>query len=341
MLFVGCNDGKTHSNSEPQEEVHNHKIEAIPRITFKELKTEFDSVIFPVVYDGSLFMSVSTFDDEEKDNRLLVEYDLKSNQYKTIFESEYSEAFVQGIQVNENWVVWQDLEAWGCKDNIWILNRKTNKKKKINSISTNAPSYTVPCLIDDYIAWIEEEKIVDDKIKGSVRLYNCNSGKYEKIANLEELGAYNIILTNQGSKLLWTDTIDGKSYYFVYDIYNKKMIKKKVDLKYAMHPKFVGENIFSVELDSEIEKRFISCLKDNKKMEIDMPLKFYNEYRNNLIAYISGDIVVCSINEDLTLNIDQRFPVDLLDNYYIFNNSSFVIVKNNSDNNEITLLIAE
>ena len=329
FLFIlsGCTPEKKQPVPQKEPQTEDVNIECIYEIQTPYIDIWSPKVIEPMIYMGASDRSKNS---DIIDTRLLVEYNIETKKTEVLYESEYDSANIQGIEVNDNWLVWQDMEISGTQDNIYVMNRKTRETKKVNSIKTSAPSFTIPVLVDNSVYWIEEEELIDNTIKGSIKRYDCNNGKVDVISQLNNIGLHNINLEKNANKLLWSDEKDNKSYYYLYDTTNGKKDIIPAASNAVMHPILVGDYIISMEAKnhSEIHDLYIYNIetKESKK---------YNQYINGYYRF--NDMIVCndglitslfSIDEDLSITPRKVFS-NHANNYEVTNGKYIIFYKEN------------
>lgn len=194
-------------------------------INHKTVKVPFRKILSPVIYNDDLIMAVATEDRTETDCYYLILYDIETGKYETIFESEHEYANIQHIQCNDNWLVWNDVELYASSSVTYFMNLATKKITKANEFNPEAPSTTIPKLMGDYIYWIEEEGIKNEKIFGSVYSFNCKTQKRERIAKLDDVYLYNLSLDANDGKVVWNEQKDNAWAIYVYDIAAKQTAK--------------------------------------------------------------------------------------------------------------------
>lgn len=312
---------------------------------FINISTKYRRVISPILFDNSIFMAVSMNNRFSNDTNILMEYNLNTKKYIKIFESEFEYANIQGIQVNKNWLVWEDMSVDGTEDNIWVMNRKNKSKKKINISKTESPSFTVPILIYDYILWINEEEIINNKLKGYIKQYDCLNDETKVICSINEIGMHNFRLENYGENILWSDKVKDDSYYFVYNVHTRKRVKIKINMDYSLHPILINKYIISNEFADEDNtdenntlQPYIYNIDTKKSHKLDVKLNGYYSYNDNLITNNGKDVFIYSIEDNLNIIKRKVIVNENYEDYYVAENQSLIFLKRNS-NNYIDLLI--
>lgn len=326
LMLCACHK----SNQEPQQKEVIQKED----FQFQTVQTPYIYVRSPVVFEDTVYMAIADDKDEELGLNHLVELNLKTNETINLFDTEHEYGNIQGLAVNKDWLLFHDMDLWGVKDNIWFMNRKTKEMKKINQIATEAPSFTVPILIDDYIIWNEEEKFVDGKIKGSIYVYNCHTNEKKRIAEMEEMGVHNYLIRHNGYKLLWSDTKDNQSYYHIYDMETESLKLIPTTRQYAMHPILLDNYIVSDEFDKEkLPRLMVYNIHTGQHKAYSGVMNGYYPYHNLVIGSNGEEANAYSVREDLTLKEEHAFKLyessSLTDDYCIVDESVIFIKKNN------------
>ncbi|MFQ7799550.1 MAG: hypothetical protein ACLRHW_08245 [Coprobacillus cateniformis] len=112
FLFIlsGCTPEKKNPESQKEPQAENVNIECIYEIQTPYIDIWSPKVIEPMIYMGASDRSKNS---DIIDTRLLVEYNIETKKTEILYESEYDSANIQGIEVNDNWLVWQDMEISG------------------------------------------------------------------------------------------------------------------------------------------------------------------------------------------------------------------------------------
>ncbi|MFQ7799549.1 MAG: hypothetical protein ACLRHW_08240 [Coprobacillus cateniformis] len=185
-------------------------------------------------------------------------------------------------------------------------------------------------MIDDSVYWIEEEELIDNTIKGSIKRYDCINGKVDVISQLNSIGVHNIHLERNANKLLWSDEKDNKSYYYIYDTTNGKKDIIQASSNAVMHPILVGDYIISMEAKnhSEIHDLYIYNIKTKESRKNNQYINGYYRF-NNMIVCNDGLITsLFSIDEDLSITPRKVFS-NQADNYEVTNGEYIIFYKEN------------
>lgn len=222
----------------------------------EKLTLDYRTIISPVIYGRTLYMSVSEerIPREDIDTRHIVSYNIDTRKTEYLYESAYDSAYIQQISCDGKWLVWADQEISGAACDICVMNLESRKIEKIDNLTPEAPAFMIPKLQNERVYWIKEEDYSEsnNKISGSVYEYDCISKAKKKIATLSYIDFYNISLSVGGGKVIWSETADDKGTLFLYDIKSQRIEKYITDFKYACAPLytdgyaiFQGQNTFN------------------------------------------------------------------------------------------------
>lgn len=221
----------------------------------EKLTLDYRTIISPVIYGRTLYMSVSEerIPREDIDTRHIVSYNIDTGKTEYLYESAYDSAYIQQISCDGKWLVWADQEISGAACDICVMNLESRKIEKIDNLTPEAPAFMIPKLQNERVYWIKEEHYSesDNKISGSVYEYDCVTKKKRKIASLNYIDFYNISLSVGNGKVIWSETVNDKGTLFLYDIKSQKTEKYVTGFKYACAPLytdgyaiFQGQNTF-------------------------------------------------------------------------------------------------
>jgi len=177
----------------------------------------------------------------------VVDYNIKTKEVKTLFESHYGEAAVQGITANSKWIIWEDADANTDGGTFYILDRNTGRIEELDDClgTTGDVSIFDPVLSGDFVAWFNE---IRGK-KTTVQLTNLKAQKTQVAATLAQAGSYHGALTLKDETLLWTDHVDGKGFYHIYQIDTQKTKTIEAPFAYPWSAKLSDGLLFSINFD--------------------------------------------------------------------------------------------
>lgn len=280
IMLAGCNNS-AHSNtssnvaavsqvtttaSENQSTiVGEQKISDYKGDGVASLKLPYYNVTSPVKQGDKLYFTASKDSVEKWKLQCLIEYDFNAKKYTDLYTSKCVEPTMQNVSCNENWVVWTD-ENNGTVEDICYMNIKSGKIETISKLDEK--SIVIPSLYENYISWVQGNDII---------LLNLETKKKTVIGKIDESGSHNEFLSFTDNKIIWTDTVDNKGCYFVYDVDTKKTESYKTDSKYLGYPQYANGLIFSEIFENLSEERgFLGMYdiinnKQLKEMEYIMP----------------------------------------------------------------------
>ncbi|WP_223553003.1 MULTISPECIES: hypothetical protein [Lysinibacillus] len=149
------------------------------------------------------------------DNKI-VQYNRKTQKYKTIFNSKFDMPSVQGVELNDNWLLWVDADESGWQLNPYFMNLKTQEIHPLTKENEENVFNDFPVLIGDYAAWIKMDRKSE---KAEVMLKNLKTGETTSIFNLNSFTS----LSAKDGKLLFTDKKDHFGYIYLYDVKSKEI----------------------------------------------------------------------------------------------------------------------
>lgn len=174
----GCTPQKDNSQTGVSEKIETVKVKCI-----KEIQTTYRDVLSPVYIQNKINMAASNRDKDSDiiDNRLLVAYDIETNESQVLFESHYESADIQSIDGNSNWLIFKDIDSIGVQEDFYFMDMKTKSIKELDLNQQESPSFSIPVLFENNIFWINEESVNND-INITVKKYDCISDKVDIIS---------------------------------------------------------------------------------------------------------------------------------------------------------------
>lgn len=98
---------------------------------------------------------------------------------------------------------------------------------------------------DDWLVWIEAN---DQKIM-ELKLANLKTEETKTIAQIKKYSFYNAFPYIGEGKVLWTDSINGKGYYFIYELKSGKKRQYQAQRAYPSYAIYSNHKIFSLDFD--------------------------------------------------------------------------------------------
>ena len=292
----------------------------------------FPNYNHPVVSDDYIFLNSSSSSKPESVNKL-VKYNIKTKEYEILYESQYSNASMQQTNVNNDWLVWVDSSIDGIDSKILVMNLKTEEVHELAESNPDLLATFVPVLYEDYVAWIQlfnEEKI-------EVLLYNLKTNTLETIKPLKSFGFFNIFISMNDNKLVWTDSYEENGSYNVYDLNTKEIKEYKASFPYPSYPVFDNGNIYSLNFNSlerwNNQNFGYYNLKEEKYHEINTESLYINYFdvSDNTLALIDDEqeLKLFSLDGEETEEKTHSFEEnpDFLD----FDNEGNLILMYNND----------
>lgn len=270
----------------------------------------------------------------------IVKYNIKTKKYNTIFQSEFQTAALQNIMVNDKWVIWLDATMDLSKIRIYCMDKNTNIKKLVYKVESRKGNMDTPYLYKDYISWVG----FDEKDEAYVFLYNINKNQLLKLYKLEHVSFYNTFIHMNEDKLLWTDNIDNKGYYFILDLKNKKINKYKSNYLFPGYAQISNDLIFSINFNNYRDwcNQEFGCFDINANKYIPIKIKEYiNRFRvkDNILVILNkhNHLEIYDINKSLNKTIMEiNKPVDEI--YFTSDNKLIYTTINENNEKEIYLL---
>lgn len=249
----------------------------------------------PVINNGNIYLCINNNINKNSIDKL-ISYNIKTKKQEVLYHSRYEEAAVQWTKVNDNWLVFVDSSSDGLNANIMAMNLKTREKREL--AKTNPERYTVfaPELYNDYVAWVE---VIQDK-KIEVKLHDLKSNKTVSIANINNYGLFNAFASINDDKLVWSDVINNKGYYYMYDINSKETKNFPAPKQYPGYPIYSNNEIYSLNFDDynqwSIQSFGYFDIKTQKYNQIDTK----SSYLNGFDVY-NDKIMIIDNNQKLRL----------------------------------------
>lgn len=175
----------------------------------------------------------------------LIHYDLKSKTSKVISESEYQEGILQHIKSNDKWLIWLDSTPDAAENKIYALNKETGEKTVVSESDPRYVTADAPVLYEDYVAWVFLET-VDEKPVPMVKVLDLENKKVKVVSELNDYGLYNNFVHMDHDWLVWTDHVDGKGFYHLYNLKTNEKKKIEAPFKYPGYAMISGDKIFAL-----------------------------------------------------------------------------------------------
>ncbi|WP_033826439.1 hypothetical protein [Bacillus andreraoultii] len=203
----------------------------------------------PVIHEGEMFVNVSnhTFNTYNVDS--LIKYNMKTGKEELLYKSEYEESSMQKTEVNDDWLVWVDSSADGYNEKILSMNLLNGKIKTLAETNPKYLTILSPELYNHYVAWVELSH--SNQIK--VKLHNLTTNETIDVADINDYSLYNASVYLDNEYLLWTDTMNGKGYYYLYNVHSKKIENYQAPRAYPAYATYSDGKIFSINFDDQTD----------------------------------------------------------------------------------------
>lgn len=187
----------------------------------------------------------ATVNDKSTGTNKLIRMNIKTKKITSIFKSKFSDPMIQGSMVNKDWLIWVDAVADGERNKTYVMNKKTKKITKISAAVPGQYTADAPFLYKDYVAFV----YVKEKRESVVRIYDLKHNTYKDVAKINNLQLYNNFVHMAEGKLVWTDSISDKGYYYVYDLKTGQINSYESPFKYPGYAKLTNNKIFAIHFD--------------------------------------------------------------------------------------------
>lgn len=255
-----------------------------------------------------IYMSV----DQESpsfDNKI-VQYNRKTQKYTTIFNSKFKMPSVQGVELNDTWLLWVDTDENGGYLNPYFMDLKTQEIQPLTKENEKNVTNDFPILIGDYAAWIQKDRKDE---KAQVMLKNLKTDETISIYDLNSYTNRNMNLSAKNGKILFTDKKGYFGYLYLYDIKSKEIKEFKSSYE------FIG----SARLLSDQQWVYLTFDDPTKSSTGDGKLIFYDASTNHTQEVVSEVLIVNTLYTDFNNQV-----------FFSYNNDEYCRklfhVKNNS-----------
>lgn len=194
------------------------------------------------IVDDDLFIPVNKTTDIYMDS--IIKYNFKSHETEVVFESPIPNPFINWLQVNHDWMIFEHSTDFGANSEIYTINMKSGEKKIIYEGDENEPEIFAPQLYDKYVAYVRSNTDEDKE----VILYNLDNDQDEVIGKIHIPSFLNNFVGIKDDSLIWTDTIDDIGYYNIYDLQNKQLDSYEIQSNghWPGYAKILNNKIYSL-----------------------------------------------------------------------------------------------
>ncbi|KYD29182.1 hypothetical protein [Geobacillus sp. B4113_201601] len=193
---------------------------------------------------NELFIAVNADQTNRASVNELLAVNVKTKKQRMLFQSAHEEAMVQWVQANNRWVVWEDSTSFGAESTIWVMDRKTGSTFLAARSNSSPPTVFNPVLDGEYIAWTEKGSQF-----GQVKLFHLPTKQGKTIGRLVSQGLYNEFVSLRNGKVIWTDSHDGKGYYYVYDIRTGRSASYESPAPFPAYAEYDNGLIYAIHLE--------------------------------------------------------------------------------------------
>ncbi|MCR4431227.1 MAG: hypothetical protein NUV45_09450 [Tepidanaerobacteraceae bacterium] len=236
--YPGKTGLKTAGSDDSHKEVTGYQVK---KITFP-----FRHFITPQLEGDKIYACIS---DDKKHGSLnkLIEYDIKTGDYKVLFETEFSPSALQNLMMNEKWMIWLDATMDLGQIKVYRKRRQDNDIKVIYQMNSNFENLDTPYLYKDYVCWATYD---GEKKVARLKLYNLETDAMEDIYEFKFPSYYNAYPEMNDGKLVFTDHVDDKGIYLVLDLESRKLDTYESKFNYPAFASFSRNKIFSDNMDN-------------------------------------------------------------------------------------------
>ncbi len=264
------------------------------------LNLSFLNLEHPALNHQNVYLTVSTGANLNSVDSL-IKCDLNTGKRETLFRTRHEEAIMQWTKVNDDWLVWVDASSDGYDESIMVMNLKNRSIKELSRTNPECIIAATPQLYKNYVVWIEAN---DQKIM-ELKLFNLKTEETKTIAQMKKYSFYNAFPYMGEGKVLWTDSINGKGYYFLYDLKSGKKRQYQAQRAYPSYAVYSNHKIFSLDFDDytswEGQTLVYLDLKAKKFYSLDIGKAVVNHFE-----VYQDQIAVLDENQQLRLYVLQK-----------------------------------
>ncbi|MFE3575147.1 hypothetical protein [Lysinibacillus sp. NPDC059133] len=245
-----------------------------------------------------IYMSVDQ-ESPSLDNKI-VQYNRKTQKCTTIFNSKFKLPSVQGIELNDNWLLWVDTDENGGYLNPYFMNLKTQEIQPLTKENEENVINYFPILIGDYATWIKKDRKSE---KAEVMLKNLKTDETISIINSNSFTFRNMSLSAKDGKILFTDEKDHFGYLYLYDVKSKEIKEFKSSYEFIDRARLLNDRQWV----------YLTFDDPSEPSTGDGKLIFYDASTNHTQEVVSDIDSVSDLNTDFN---DQIFLYFNENEYY-------------------------
>ncbi|GAB6991008.1 WD40 repeat domain-containing protein [Paenibacillus pini] len=338
LLFTACNNESVVNLPEPIVDKSESK-ENTQNLEYdvEHIQIPYSRYSQPCATDERIYIPFNS--QKERLQNSILEYDLQKKESVTIYKSELKNGTINDLTCNNEWMVWAETDEFGLKGSVHAWNRTNDKKSIVFKYDDQEKmALDAPRLYQNMIAWI-----TTTNNKSEVVLYDLDSKKHKVLATLELGSFYNNSVDFNEGNILWTDTVNSKGKYYVYNLATGDTKEFVSSSPYVGYAKLLNDNIISInfeDINTWSSGKFGTYnikTKDFNVIEKDYISQF-DSYGNHT-AYITKDHELVyydtSSNKKINLMVSINHKVDTVD----FTNEGYLIAGyRNEDSSELFLI---
>lgn len=248
---------------------------------YESIEVPYPMVNTPVLYNNKIIMAAAKPDATDIICRYIVEYDIETGESEVLFESTQTGGHIQQMQINESWVLWNDVNIYGgAPCYFYVMNLESGEIK----LAGNTEHDAIPSLMDDCVYWMDRTKTENNISSGHIYRYNCLTEKTDTIADVTDVNALTVSLSSKEGKVVWNDIEGEINSIYIFDSATEETSKIDTPYKYIISPSYHDGNVVFVETenikDSSVPRNFQLY---NIKKETYTNLNLNNRYRINIL----------------------------------------------------------
>ncbi|QPQ31869.1 hypothetical protein [Lysinibacillus sp. JNUCC 51] len=224
------------------------------------------------------------------DNKI-VQYNRKTQKCTTIFNSKFKLPSVQGVELNDTWLLWVDTDEHGGYLNPYFMNLKTQEIQPLTKENEENVINDFPILIGDFAAWIKMNRKDE---KAEVMLKNLKTDKTISIFNLNSFTFRNMSLSAKDGKILFTDEKNHFGYIYLYDVKTKEIKEFKSSYEFIGWARLLND------------QQWVYLTFDEPSTGDDK-LIFYDASTNHMQEVVSDIVSVSELNTDFNNQVFLYF----------------------------------
>ncbi|WLR44391.1 hypothetical protein LC087_18960 (plasmid) [Bacillus carboniphilus] len=245
--------------------------------------------------------------EKENGEVCLIGFNVKTKEEELIYKSEFKESALQNVLSNENALVFLDSTVDGYYTKLYAYNKETKEKSQLTESDSDYLTLDIPTLYNEYVSWVYlDTSQGGGKEKAIVQLHNLNSKETIDVDTINEFGMHNVFVSMDDNKLVWTDTVNDKGVYKVYDLHSKKISIFDSPFKYPGYSKIDNDKIYAFHFNDKsdwINKEF-GYFDINKKEYSP----FFSKEKNEYLDYFAVN------NQNVTITTDENHIKTFLSN---------------------------